>query len=314
MTIASIDLGSNSVILLIAEYDINSQKLINYNNYYTTPKISENITQTGLISQNALFRLDQVLNEFSSIIKDNNCEVVLVKATNAFRIASNSLIIKNNFENKYKWNITILSGEVEAQLSFIGTILPNNYNSNSLLIDIGGGSTEFIYGNNLSIKYRNSIQLGVVSLYENFFKNKTTSKVLLKSVENYIANKLCDINIHFDDSFNTLAVAGTPTTLSAIAYNVKKYSDELVDNTTLTLEQITTIRKILVDTPIHEMQNEFGDVVTGREELILGGSIILECIMKHFRIEQIIVSTKGLRYGAIYDYLINNNLYTRNNW
>lgn len=314
MTIASIDLGSNSVILLIVEYDIISQRIVKYTDYYTTPRISENITDTGVISEEAVERLDRVLTDFSSIIKENNCEQILIKATNAFRIASNSQTIHDYLENKFNWKISILSGDEEARLSYLGTILPNNYIGNCLLIDIGGGSTEFIFGKNLSIKFRKSIQLGVVSLYEKYLKDNTKGDISIINTENYITNELCQLDIQLDDSFNTFAVAGTPTTLSAIAYNVKKYSNELVDKTTLNLEQIFKIKKRLMEIPIHEMQNEFGDVITGREELILGGSIILECFMNHFGIEKIIVSTKGLRYGVIYEYLINNNLYTNKNW
>ncbi len=312
MNIASIDLGSNSVILLIAKHDKHTQQIISYQDFYTTPRVSENVSQTGIISNEAINRLDKVLLDFSIIIKKNNCDLVLLNATNAFRIADNSYVVKNYIEEKYKWNVSIITGEEEARLSFIGTILPDYTNCTSLLIDIGGGSTEFIVGSSVKLNFRMSIQLGVVSLYEQFFKKSITDKYSTEKAEEYIISKLSELDFIFKSEFIALAVAGTPTTLSAIAYDVKKYSNKLVDNTTLELEQITEIRHRLFQLSYDEMRNEFGDVIVGREELIAGGSLILETCMKYFQIKKIIVSTKGLRYGAVYDYLIKHNLYAIN--
>ncbi|KAF0153421.1 MAG: Ppx/GppA phosphatase [Ignavibacteria bacterium] len=312
MNVASIDLGSNSVILLIVKYDKDIQSIISFRDYYTTPRISENVSQTGIISSEAIFRLTKVLSDFYKIINENECESVLVNATNTFRIAENSSAVKKNLEDKFNWNISIITGEEEARLSYLGTVIPLYKNCTSLLIDIGGGSTEFIVGAGLKIHFSKSIQLGVVTLHEQFPMSLTSEESSIQKAEKFIISKLHELDFKIGNNLTALAVAGTPTTLSAIAHNVKSYSNELVDNTILELEKITAIRDRLLQLSYAEMRNEFGDVVAGREELIAGGSLILETIMKYFQIKKIIVSTKGLRYGAVYDYLIKHNLYEIN--
>ncbi|MDP2035930.1 MAG: hypothetical protein Q8L04_00995, partial [Ignavibacteria bacterium] len=138
MILASIDLGSNSVILLIMEYNPATNRMIKISDYYTTPRISENLTMNEGISESAIGRLEGVLTEFDRIIKDSKCELVIVSATNAFRIAKNALPIKKFLEYNYEWKISILPGEEEAWISFLGAIIPEYQNDNSLLIDIGG--------------------------------------------------------------------------------------------------------------------------------------------------------------------------------
>jgi len=309
MTIASIDLGSNSVILLIANYCSESQELINIEEYFATPRISENLLLTGLISKNSFERLDGVLENYFKMLKEKNCDVILVNATNAFRIAQNADEIKDYFENKYKIEVCVLNGIEEARLSFMGTILPYKTNKNSFLIDIGGGSTEFIYGNGINIIFRKSIQLGVVSLFEKCFKYSKNMNQSIMEAENYVLNMLHEIDFHFDEIFETYAVAGSPTTLSAIALNLKKYSSEAIDNTSLDLKQLEFLKSVLWKLSPTEMRIKYGEIVEGREELILGGCLILTLIMKHFSIGKIIVSTKGLRFGAVYDYLLNEDLF-----
>lgn len=310
MILASIDLGSNSVILLILEYYPATNSAIIIRDYYTTPRISENLTINEEISGLAIVRLESVLTEYDRIINDSKCELVIVSATNAFRIAKNALFIKKFIEHKYKWNVSILTGEEEAWISFLGAIVPEYQNDTSLLIDIGGGSTEVVFGDTQKIVFRRSLQLGVVSLKELFFSSRgSISNSSIDQARQHIVNKFSDIHDVIPTNIKTLAVAGTPTTLSAIINGVKNYSNDLVNNTTLTLEQVADVgTQLQLMTPT-EMSTLYGKIVEGREDLIVGGCLILEEFMKYFKINEVIVSTRGLRYGAIYDYLIKNNLY-----
>jgi exopolyphosphatase/guanosine-5'-triphosphate,3'-diphosphate pyrophosphatase len=313
MTIASIDLGSNSVILLMMEYDASNQKIIRFKDYYSTPRIGENLSACGYISTTAIQRLESVLDEFSSIINSYNCESVLISATNAFRIAQNGTELKNYLENKYHWQISILSGEEEARISFLGAILPTYYQFQSLLIDIGGGSTEVSFGDLRNLHFRQSMQLGIVTLKEMFFTSEETPvPKQIDNAQHFIKEALSEIKVQLTRDFKTLAVAGTPTTLSAIVHNVKKYSNELIDNTTLTLNQIYSTRLMLQQLSYNEMRSKFGDAIEGREDLIVGGSLILEETMNYLGIDEIIVSTRGVRYGSIYDYLLKKNYTIRN--
>lgn len=310
MILASIDLGSNSVILLIMEYDSASSSIIKISDYYTTPRISENLTVSDGISELAIGRLESVLMEFDRLIKVSSCEYVIVSATNAFRIAKNAIKLKELLEEKFKWKISILAGEEEAWISFLGAIIPEYQTGNSLLIDIGGGSTEVVFGDSKKIVFRRSLQLGVVSLKELFFSSIKSNSI--DQARQHIVSKFSEIQVAIPVNIRTLAVAGTLTTLSAIINGVKNYSNDLVDNTALTLEQVADVSIQLQHMTPSEMRTLYGKIVEGREDLLVGGCLILEEFMKYFKINEVIVSTRGLRYGAIYDYLIKNNLYAIN--
>lgn len=312
MTIASIDLGSNSVILLISKLDLHSRKIFETKDYFFTPRISENLTATGRISENSTQRLLKVLHEFSARIKDAECDHVIMTATNAFRIAENAETIKNLVESNFGWQITIVTGEEEARISFLGAILPEFEFRNLLLIDIGGSSTEIISGNVEKIIQRTSLQLGVVSLKELFFNNsKAADHVSENLARNHIKDVLSKVVPGDINKYDcALAVAGTPTTISAIVNKVKIYTDELINNTVITKEQIRKTGDRIKRLTKDEMILHYGEMVKGREDLIYGGCLILEEFMNYFSLGEIVVSTKGLRYGAFYDYLIKNNYYT----
>ncbi|MDP2038051.1 MAG: hypothetical protein Q8L04_11760, partial [Ignavibacteria bacterium] len=173
--------------------------------------------------------------------------------------------------------------------------------------------TEIVLGDTKKIVFRRSLQLGVVSLKELFFSNvESISNESIELARKHIVGKLSEIQEVIPANIRTLAVAGTPTTLSAIINGVKDYSNDLVNNTTLCLEHVSNTCIQLQKLSTIEMRTQYGNIVEGREDLLVGGCIILEEFMKYFSVDKIIVSTRGLRYGAIFDYLIKNNLYTIN--
>ncbi len=309
MILASIDLGSNSVILLLIEFNSDEGMFKILREVFTTPRISEDITNSKVISSAAIHRLEKELDQFVEYISKFNCESVLISATNAFRIAINGIQVKNGIEMKYGWKVSILEGNEEARLTFLGTLFPSFADDNSILIDIGGGSTEIIYGNIGQIKFLESLQLGVVSLNELFSNNNIISSNRISEIQSYIRHQLSSIEIDIPVDINAIAVAGTPTTISAIVQNLQSYSVELIDASELQLDQIINLRAQIQTMNSLEIRQMFGSVVYGREDLLLSGCLILEGFMNYFQIDRITVSTKGLRYGAVYNYLINNNFY-----
>jgi len=100
-----------------------------------------------------------------------------------------------------------------------------------------------------------------------------------------------------------IAVAGTPTTLSCMKQNLKQFNESAVDNSYLCLNDIEEISYILSQLSKEEILRTYGNVVMGREDLLLAGSLILKIFMQFINVNEITVSTKGLRYGVIIDYL-----------
>ncbi len=310
MTIASIDIGSNTVLLLIAEYDPSSQRIVTIENHYKTPRLGEGLKLGDTINETKINLLRNILLDYKNIVLKNGCSVILLKATNAFRIASNSTGIVNFIKKMDSLKIEIISGDEEARLTFLGSAFPFSDNETKSVIDIGGGSTEIIYGNQKEIFFKKSFDIGVVSLSEKFLLPLPPSKESIEEAEKYLDRILLEISDILPPNVKTIAVAGTPTTLSCIKQGIRIYDEKLVDNSTLTTSEIQYILDQLKKIDKLKVSLKYGEVVNGREELMLAGTIILQIIMQKLKLENITVSSKGLRYGAVIDYLIKNQLMT----
>lgn len=299
MNIASIDIGTNTILLLIAKVDNNN--IIPLLNEYRMPRIGSGINESGYISESKIDLLCKILNEYKVICTQFNCSLIFPFATQAMRMAKNQQMIVDKVYAETGLQINVISGEKEAELSFLGGIPDKNENE-SILIDIGGGSTEVIYGDKSLIKFKKSFKFGVVTLTEKYLTKIPYSKTEILNLTDFIKN---NIHIPKEISYNTQihAVSGTPTSLSCMQQNVKEYSDDIVENKLLKLKDINELIDILSTLTPNQAKEKFGAVLNGREDVILTGAIILQVFLKLVGADKVIVSTKGLRYGIIMNYL-----------
>jgi len=305
LNIASIDIGTNTVLLLITK--VNNGKLIPLLNRYRMPRLGKGLLPHRPISEDGIKALFDILDEYRESIEKFNCETVLVNATNAFRIASNSHEIAKIIKQKYGYEVNIISGEKEAKLSFLGAISSFQSVKNSLVIDIGGGSTEIIYGNQKSISFVNSFKVGVVSLTEKFIKNSPPLDSEIQKMEKEISSIFAILKTEIPVNPFTIAVAGTPTTLSCIIQNIKEYADNLVEQSEISKSDLLKYSGILKKMKPAEILKTFGKIVDGREDVLLAGVLILEGISGLLKIDKYYVSSRGIRYGAVIDWLNKNH-------
>lgn len=303
MIIASIDIGTNTVILLIAKVDIDKKEIIPVYNEQRIPRIGKGVSERKIISENKVRELFVILEDYNKIIKKSGCSKVLLKATNAFRIALNGKEILERIKSNFNFEAEIVPGEKEAKLSFQGAVNDEKQNENFIVIDIGGGSTEVIYGNKKEIFYNKSFPAGVVSGSEKCFFNDPPKS---NEITNFL-NKLEKIFTGLEkENFNTknaIAIAGTPTTLGAIKLNLKEYNEEKLEGIFLSKNEIDEMIDQISKISSRQIASRFKSVVKGREDVILSGALILSFLMQILRIEKIKVSTKGIRYGAIVEKL-----------
>lgn len=302
MNIASIDIGTNTVLLLIAE--INGNNIKPLLNIYRMPRLGKELNKTGKIANEKIRLLIDILNEYKSICQEYNCSFILPFATQAMRTASNNKEVIKEVFDKTGLQIEIISGEIEANLSFIGAISNIANHDNYVVIDIGGGSTEIIYGNFDKIYFAKSFKIGVVTLTEQFFSNGYSDQSIFEII-NYVKS-MFNFPFNIDKNTAVIAVAGTPTSLYGMRKKIKEYKDELVENGILTTEDITELIEILKKLTPQQALLEFGQILDGREDLILSGALLLNSILEKLNTNKTIVSTRGLRYGIIYNYLADN--------
>lgn len=303
MLISSIDIGSNTILLLIVEYDAEKHSIRTIQNEYRIPRISQNLKSNLIISNEKITEMWKVLEEYNAIINKLNIDTRLAVATNAFRIAKNGMDLAEIIRNKFNWDIKILNGNEEARLSFLGSLPNNNIDKNFVVIDIGGGSTEIVYGSKKEILFKNSFNFGVVSLYEKYISNNPPTLNEIELIEKHIENEI-ELLKGMEFNFQSIiAVAGTPTTLSCMLQGEKTYDEKSVDNSLITKSEIKSIIVNLTKLTSTQVREIYGEVVKGREDVLLPGCIILIKIMDILKKDTLIVSSKGLRYGVIIDFL-----------
>ncbi|HEX2984768.1 MAG TPA: hypothetical protein VHO28_14590, partial [Ignavibacteriales bacterium] len=272
MNIASIDIGTNTVLALFAE--INGGKSIKtIRNEYRMPRIGKGLKPGLPISEDKVAELMKILEEYSMMAKELNCEKILAAGTNAFRIASNASEIRTIIKNKFGIDVNIVQGKDEAYLSYLGAVYPEYAGSENLVIDIGGGSTEIIFGKDADISYSKSFQIGVVSLTEKFFFNRPPSFIEIKQAEDEINSVFNELR-HLDKSpVKSIAVAGTPTSLSCIKQNIQNYSEDKVEGSLLYEEDLNESIKVFSTKHPDELLALYPEILKGREDVMLAGTL-----------------------------------------
>jgi exopolyphosphatase/guanosine-5'-triphosphate,3'-diphosphate pyrophosphatase len=273
--------------------------------HFRIPRIGKSLTKNQLIENYSIAELIKVLKEYQLICNELKIEKILCAGTAPFRIAKNSSEVIQKVYDETGISINVLTKNQEAFLTFLGGI--SNFNeyfdkSNFLVIDIGGGSTEMIFGNLHEVNFYKSYDIGALVLKDKFF-DRFPFYSELKTVSVYLSEVFTD-NFNFNN-FITIAVAGTPTTIASIYLNQKIFNERLVDK--------LKISKIYLDKLIHqfyklspeEILTEFPSVVKGREDVILPGTIILKFILNKIGIDEFYVSVRGVRYGIIVSELMN---------
>ncbi len=296
--IAAIDLGTNSFLCLIAEGDKSGITKVLSDNIKIV-RLGENINKTQMFSAAALQRADECLAEFKKIIDQFHADEVLAMATSAARDALN----KEEFFHickKHNIPIEIISGHDEARITFQGTTALINSNKTDprkkLIIDIGGGSTELILGQDADILYSQSINIGGVRLTESIITSQPVSDEehtqLIKYIEHESQAVIQEIKKYGVDV--AIAVAGTPTAL-AVA-EIGKFEVEKIDGYQFSTENVNKWVEKLKNSSVKDKVDKF-KIAPGRADIIYVGSVILSTIIKNLNLSNLEVSTKGVRYG-----------------
>ncbi|WP_027339862.1 Ppx/GppA phosphatase family protein [Halonatronum saccharophilum] len=290
MAIGAIDIGTNSVRLLVGHK--NDDKVKTLEAKLRTPRLGEGVDKTKILNGKAIKRTIDVLKEYKNIIKNYNGEIYAV-ATSAVRSAKNKDQFLKSVKEEVGIEIDIVSGEEEARLSYLGLLSSfDNDFQGSLTIDIGGGSTEFIFANKDRVENYFSIDLGALRLTESYGGD-------LDNIFKEVKKSLKNINI-YKEVKTLFGVGGTVTTLAAIEKKLEAYNKDIVHGTILDKESIEKIFNRLSSLSPKERVKVKG-LTPKRADIILGGIIILLGIMERFKVGNLKVSDAGILEGIIYD-------------
>ncbi|NLO18562.1 MAG: hypothetical protein GX121_01570 [Ignavibacteria bacterium] len=294
---ASFDIGSNTILMLIVEKDSNKLKVLR--DEQAIARLGENVWETNSISDEAIHRAEAILKKFKSICDKVQVKKIFAIASSAIREARNGKAVAGALSNILDTEINIISGNKEAELSYLGTV---ENEEPSLVIDIGGGSTEIIIGHKGKIHFKQSIPIGVVKLTEKYFSNHPPKETEIQAMRAFICDILQGVP-KVDEKFSIYAVAGTPTTLAAVHIGIKDYNSELVNHHKLELSSIQKITNRFLKLTVPEITQNYG-IEPMRADVISAGSIILEECLSYLQRDYCIVNVYGLRLGVLKEQLI----------
>ena len=292
--LASIDLGSNSTRLLIAEVDDQGFNVLIRKHVVT--KMSENIEQTGVISTEAFKRVNSTLRDFKKLLIANDVDDVFVVGTAALRDAKNSDEIIQNIRKKYDFEVEVLSGHEEGITTSIGVLHFMQNTENFLIIDIGGRSTEFIYEFENKIISK-SLNLGVVTLSEKYFSNLPIGQELIDEAKLKIETELSQLDIK--DKKNVIGVSGTALSLASIFLDQQNFNEEELHEIKIDIENVQEINKRILKMTEAEIITKFRGIDPKRASTITSGIFLLEIILSNYSNSAIIISKNDILEGLI---------------
>ena len=300
MNIASIDIGTNTILLLIAQIDLKKKTLTPLREEIRMPRIGKDLYTTGKISEDKIQELENILLDYKTIITSSNCSECFVIGTYALRNASNKLEIKERIYKSTGLSLEIVPSDSEAEYAFYGVRSSLKINETFAILDVGGGSTEIIVCKSDVILEKKSIPIGVVTLKDQLISKYPISEIERRKLKNKIKDEFGSVNLNYLAPKSIVGISGTPTTFAAIRNKLQIFEPEKIDNSLISKLEIAGITEFLGNSSIGEIKNSFGEIISKREDILYIGGKILLYIMDYFSLPNVIISTKGIRHGVIY--------------
>ncbi|MBI5047843.1 MAG: Ppx/GppA family phosphatase [Deltaproteobacteria bacterium] len=315
---ASIDIGTNTLRLLIADIKNKRLKPIFLKRIIT--RLGGDYKEEIGISQTAQEGTIKALEFFAKKIKEYDVQEVKAVATSVVRKARNQKEFLSKVLEQTGIKIDVISGDEEARLCLLGVLSVIKARTGlksapkCLVVDIGGGSTEFIATNGGKLLGAWSMEMGVVHLTENYLKTDPPTKRELNAMEDEIERIIYDLRFTIYDlgfltpnsklqtlnSWLFAGTAGTITTLAAIDQGLEKYDPEKINNYILSCGAIKKIYRHLASLPLKQRE-EILSLEKGREDIIIPGAAIVLKTMEGFGFDKMTVSDAGLLEGILLD-------------
>ncbi len=293
MRIATIDIGSYSVRLSIGEIKDGNIKIIYEKGVITG--LGKGVTSNGTLDKKAVEETIEVLKEYKNTINEYEVDKVIAVATEALRKAKNAKEFINQVKETTGIDIKVITPEEEGKLSYKAVCYSLKLAGRIVVVDQGGGSTEFIYGKFCDIERIISLPMGIVNLTERFIKHDPPLKEELENMGKFIDDSLKKLEIEVD---NIVGLGGTITTLSALEYNIYPYDPSKIHGSILKKEVIEKWLNTLANMKVEE-RKKIPQIEDRRAEAIVSGILMFDRILDHFKKDEIIVSDWGLKHGLM---------------
>ncbi len=298
--VASIDIGTNTILLLIAE--VNKGVLKPVLEKETIVRLGEGVQKNGILAEGAMERGIQTLTQYRKECQEMGVQRIFAAGTSALREAKNAGDFLKRAEQKLNLAIEIISGEEEAQLSFLAVARDLKERKGLVLVvDVGGGSTEFVLGKENQISHWVSLPVGSVRFTEQFLLSDPVRQEEWANMENEIIERLGKVPPP-QKPFTMVAVGGTATTLASVALGLEQFVYEKIHHFALGRKALKNQLELYRSKTLEERRKIPG-LFPARADVILAGGAILYFAMEKFEVPSVHISCHGVRYGLLYKHL-----------
>lgn len=297
MKVAAIDIGTNTVLLLIAQVD-GAGRIHTLVYEQRSPRLGRGVDADRRLDEAAMERTVEVLREYAGIIAGTAPDAVVVGATSAVRDAHNRGEFCARVADRTGLQVELLSGPDEALWTYRGAISGIPDITDATVVDIGGGSTEITVGDRTAVRRRVSLDIGSVRLTERHFRHDPPAAGEQEAARSAVRTAL-EAASDFGIGHTTLVgVAGTATALAVLDRGLARFDIAAVTNHRLERQRVQALLRRLSGMPAAAIR-ELSGVMEGRADIITAGTLILDGIMERFGCGALLVSERGVRYGLV---------------
>lgn len=313
--IAAIDIGSNSFHIIVVEINHESQSFKILDRLRETVRLGTFHEPKHELSQEDTKRGSDTLQRFKKLAEGHHVTEVFASATSAVREAVNGKEWLTEIRNKLGIDAHPISGVEEARLIYLGVLSATELQGRRIgIVDIGGGSTELIVGDEQFIYHLSSTKVGAVRLTETDLKDETNLTEKIENTEKHIEGLLSIKIQQIEEAggFDLLVgTSGTIQTIANIDYRMHNFVDaESTPNLNqykISYSSVCSILEKMLLTPKEKRANAF-DITKNRAEIILAGIVILKTVMKNLKVNEIVYCDRALREGLIVDKLLQKGI------
>jgi exopolyphosphatase/guanosine-5'-triphosphate,3'-diphosphate pyrophosphatase len=307
--VAAIDCGTNSIRLLVADCDPATGELVDLDRRMTIVRLGQGVDRTGRLAPEALERTFAACREYAAVIKELGAERLRFVATSASRDAENRDDFVRGVLEILGVEPEVITGDQEAEFSFTGATSElkgrDDLATPYLVVDIGGGSTEFVVGN-AHVRAARSVDVGCVRMTERHLVREgvvsdppSEAQIAAMRADIEAALDLAEETVPLREARTLVGLAGSVTTVSAIAQELPEYDSERIHHSRVSREKVREITEWLLHST-HAERAAVPSLHPGRVDVIAAGALVLLSIMERIGAEEVVVSEHDILDGIAF--------------
>ncbi|AGJ55405.1 exopolyphosphatase [[Kitasatospora] papulosa] len=304
--VAAVDCGTNSIRLLVADVDPATGYFTELDRRMRIVRLGQGVDRTGRLAPEALERTFDACRDYAAAIKELGAERIRFVATSASRDAENSDTFVRGVQEILGVEPEVVTGDLEAQLSFNGAtkelVGADHLEKPYLVVDIGGGSTEFVVGDD-RVRAARSVDIGCVRMTERHLvldgavvDPPTPDRIAAIRADVAAALDLVEETVPISSAATLVGLAGTVTTVAAMALGLEEYDSEAIHHSRVSVERVRELTERLLAST-HEERAAIPAMHPGRVDVIASGALVLLAVMERAGAREVVVSEHDILDG-----------------